>query len=121
MSSLGERAAAALVRRQKAAWGVAVTYARAGSGPLSLTAVPGATVYQSAPDGAGVRQEVSERDYLVAVADLTLGTPALGDRVTETINGTAVTFEVATPKNGEPEWRYSSQWNVLYRIHCKRV
>jgi hypothetical protein len=35
--------------------------------------------------------------------------PAVGDRITETINGAAKTFEVQTPENGEPAWRYDTR------------
>lgn len=118
MSTLSDRAAAALVRRQKAAWGVSVTYTRSAT-TLTLTVVPGQAVAisQELPG----RIEIAERDYLVAVADLTLGEPAIGDRITETIGGVPCVFEVMQPKTGEPAWRYSSQWRVLYRLHCKRV
>jgi hypothetical protein len=65
-----------------------------------------------------------ERDYLIPVASLVIAggptTPKRGDRVTETIDGAPVTFELQTPP-GEPEWRFSDQTRTVYRVHVKRV
>ena len=123
MSTLSDRARDALVRRQKQAQGVTVTITR-GAESITVTAIPGATVYVSRAEG-GPRVEISQRDYLVAVGDYIFGgqsvQPAIGDRFTESINGADLTTEVQTPDNGEKEWRYSSQWRAMYRIHCKRA
>jgi len=111
---------AALIARQQAAAGAPLTYAR-GAQTLAVTGWAGRQVYSSQLEG-GRRLEYGERDYLVAVADLVaLGDPAIGDRITETINGAAVVFEVATPTNGEPHARYSDQTRLLWRIHVKQV
>ena len=123
MSSLSERGRDALVRRQLAAAGVPVTYTRVTGGTLALTVIPGQTVYTSQETPG--RVEISARDYQVVVADLmTAGVetpPKIGDRITETINGAAKTFELQTPDNGDPAWRYASQWRVLYRGRFKAV
>jgi hypothetical protein len=124
VSTLSERAAAALVARQKAAAGVRVTYSRKSGGPaLPLTAVEGVTAAESALLPG--RVEISERDYLIAVADLfengRESVPVVGDRITQTINGEVCVFEVQNGANGEKAWRYASQWRVLYRVHTKRV
>lgn len=119
MGTLSERGAAALIRRAKQANGVPVTYARAAGGTLALTAIRGLTTADS--QELPGRIEISARDYLIAVADLTGGPPAIGDRVTETINGAAKTFEVMTPETGEPAWRYANELRQHYRIHCKAV
>lgn len=124
MGTLSDRGRDALVRRQKQAAGVSVTYTRAADGSaLALVAVPGlAAVNSSELPG---RVEIAQRDYQVAVADLMAGgvevPPAVGDRITETINGTACVFELMQPENGEPAWRYGSQWRGFYRLHMKRV
>lgn len=120
MGTLSDRGRDALVRRQKQAAGVTVTYTRKATGQaLALTAVPGITTAVSSELPG--RVEIAQRDYLIAVADLTGGPPEIGDRITETINGAAVTFEVMTPESEEPAWRYSSQWRAMYRAHCQRV
>lgn len=111
-----------MIRRKKQADGRSVTYTR-GDSSLSLTAWLGRTLFSrlASPGVGGAAVEWGDRDYLVAVADLTLGEPALGDRITETINGTAVVFEVLTPDTGEPAWRYSDPTRTVWRIHTKRV
>lgn len=118
MSNLFAKARSWLPRMTQEAKGVTVTYAREGQTSLSLTAVSGATRFRSEHDG--VRLEIGDRDYLVRVSDLTYGTPRVGDRITEEIDGTAITFECQTPENGEPAWRYTDD-RAQYRLHCKRV
>lgn len=100
--------------------GVSVSYSRLGETDLTLTVWEGRTVFASNLDG-GARIEFGERDYLIPVDDLTYGEPELGDRVTQTLNGESVVFEVATPTTGEPCWRYADAGRTFYRLHCKRV
>lgn len=119
MSNLFQKARDWLPAMEQSAAGVSVTYTR-GATSITLTAVVGRTVFASNAEG-GPRIEFGDRDYLVAVAALTLGTPTLGDRITETIDGAVVTFEAQTPDTGEPCWRYSDPERTTYRIHCKRV
>lgn len=118
MSNLFAKARDWLPGKVQEAAGVSVTYSRAGETDLALTAVSGATRFRSEHDG--VRVEIGDRDYLVRVADLTYGTPRVGDRVAEEIDGTVITFECQTPENGEPAWRYTDD-RAEYRLHCKRV
>lgn len=102
----------------QAAAGVSVTYTR-GATSVSLTPVPGRTVFVSNAEGAP-RVEFGERDYLIPVSELTaLGVPKIGDRIAETIDGVTVTFEVQQPNAGEPAWRYD-QTRSVFRVHCKR-
>lgn len=124
MATLSERARDALVRRQEQAAGVPATLTRAADGStLALVVVPGQTTFRS--QELPGRVEIAERDYLVAVSRLMAGRverpPLLGDRITETLNGVATTFEVQTPDTGEEAVRYSSQWRAMYRVHTKRV
>lgn len=102
--------------------GVTVTYSRTGQTSLTLTAMVGRTAFSQIPgnDAGGAAVIWGDRDYFVRVADLTYGEPRKGDRITEVINGVAVTFECQAP-GGEPCWRYSDQERTLYRIHTKRV
>jgi hypothetical protein len=126
--SLMTRGIAALVRRQQqaAVSGNPVTYSR-GAETVDLTnkAWTGRTLFAREPKEAGGATVVwGERDYLVPAADLVLNgratEPARGDRVTETVGGVALVFEVmALP--GEPEWRYADANRSVYRLHCKRV
>ncbi len=107
-----------------AAAGVLVTYARpAAAQSVILTAWIGRTVFKQNPQAGATGAQIvfGERDYLIPVESLILGSvvtlPARGDRITEAGAGT---FEVQPP-GGEPPWRYSDQTRTLYRVHCKRV
>ncbi len=124
MSTLMSRGADALVRRMKAAAGVSVTYTR-GVTSAALTPWVGRTLFARQPtDPGGAAAVWGDRDYLLAVADLAaagFAAPQKGDRLTETIAGTPVTFEVTTPDTGEPAWRYADQTRAIYRLHVKRV
>lgn len=105
--------------------GVALVYARAAGGTVTITAESGGawvgrTAYTAVQQGA-IRVEWGDRDYLIAAAALTGGVPAEGDRITETINGAAAVFEVMSPGSGEPAWRYSDPQESVYRLHVKRV
>lgn len=93
-----------------------VTYTR-GATSITVSAVLGRVAYLSTADG-GVRVEVGDRDYLIRTADLTFGEPWVGDRITA---ADGKVFEVQTPDNGEPAWRYSDPDETEYRIHVKRV
>jgi hypothetical protein len=117
-----QAATAALISRMKATNGVEVTYTR-GEDAVELTAWPGRTVFKrNMQEAAAIL--FGERDYLMAAAELVIGgsmvTPKKGDRITETIDGQLVTFEVQAPSD-EPVWRYSDKTRMVLRIHCKRV
>lgn len=103
---------------------VSLTYSRGAlSAPLT-TAWVGRTLFAGQSQSSGARAEWGERDYLIPVASLALGgvlvTPSKNDRITETIGGVPVVFELQTP-TGEPCWRFSDMYRTLYRVHCKRV
>ncbi len=119
---------AALVSRMQATAtsGEAVTYTRKVGGTVDLTgkAWVGRTVFSRTGQDVGAAAVVyGDRDYLIPVADLALsGTafePARGDRITETVNGAALVFEIVTPA-GEPEWRHSDQTKTVFRVHTKQ-
>lgn len=120
--SLRSRGSAALTRRLQQSDGVTVTYTR-GAESATLTAWVGSTLFARTLDEPGASVVRGERDYLIPVASLVLGgstTPQKGDRITETIGGAAVTFELQTP-TGEPAWRYSDADRARYRVHMKKV
>ena len=113
---------AALVRRMKASRGRSLTYSRGGT-QAAVTGWVGLSGFPATLGEHGARQEWGDRDYFFAVADLsTFGEPQEGDRVTETLNGTATVFEVILPAGGgEQAWRYSDQNRTVYRLHTKKV
>lgn len=128
MSSLFAKARDWLPAQMQAAAvsGNTLTYTRTGHTVLTLTNIAweGRTVFATNVEG-GARIEFGDRDYLIPVESLVLtGTavePAIGDRITETIDGTATIFEVMLPDTGEPAWRYSGPDRNVWRIHTKEV
>lgn len=99
--------------------GVSVTYTRKATGtPLTINAVIGRTVFSSNLSDT-VRVEFGDRDYLVDVDQLP-AQPAIGDRITETLDGQTHVYEVTTPQTGEPAWRWSDPQCTIYRIHTTR-
>lgn len=119
MANLRQRGQAALNRRKLISDGVAVTYTR-GATTLTLTAWADTTrANRLASAGVpGATTEWTDRDYLIPVAALTLGEPAIGDRITEPGIGT---FEVQPSDNGEPAVRHSDVGQTLWRVHTKPV
>lgn len=106
----------------------AVTYTR---GAISVSVEPwkSRTAQQSTQDKA-IRVDWSEDDYLFTLADLTAaflaagstyGEPAVGDLITETINGTARTFRAMTPDNGERVFTYADTGRAIVAIHTKQA
>lgn len=106
----------------RGAAGVSIVYRRAGAS-LELAAVSAETQFVQ-QDGEAVVARYRSRDYLIAIADLELEgstiVPEEGDRITETINGTACEFEVAS-EGGEPAYRYSDRAQTQFRVHTKQV
>lgn len=98
------------------------TYTRGGVS-ITITVRLGRTVFASNRQG-GARIEFGEMDFLIDVADLVISgsatRPAEGDRLAIVIRGTAYTFEIM-PISGEPAWRFSDEYRMCFRIHCKEV
>lgn len=101
-----------------------VTYTR-GAESVTLSAWVGRTVFNRNQQETGAAIIFGERDYLFRAADLVIGAsvtvPRKGDRITETINGQPLVFEVMPPEGDEPVWRYSDQIRQVIRVHVKRV
>ena len=99
-----------------------VTYKR-GASEVEVSATVGRTAFQVATDsGFSIVEE--SRDFLIAVADLVLGSveiePQNGDRIVEVEGGVTYTNEVMG-FGGEPGWRYSDPARLAWRVHTKRV
>lgn len=122
--SLLSRGQSWLNRTLAVAAGVSLTYTR-GAQSVTLTGWVGRTAFAQLPgSGSGAAVIWGDRDYLIPVSDLVLGgsavTPQRGDRISETIDGVSLTFEVLAPGT-EPAWRYSDAGRQTYRVHCKKV
>ena len=119
MSDLLDRGKAMLAGTLRASVSRTVTYRR---GPLSVSLA--ATVGQSEMDlldAAGAAVRIASRDYLLAAADLVLDgettEPVRGDRIEDARDGA---FEVLSPMQGEPDWRWMAG-RRMFRIHVKGV
>jgi len=104
------------------AFGGAVTYVRGGSS-VSVTAEP--VIHDHDVDEhAGARTKLQFRDYLIAVADLVISgspiTPRSGDRIQETINGTAEQFQVM-PIGDSPAAEYTDTSATTWLIRTKYI
>lgn len=123
--NLHQRGQALLNRttRSQAGTGVPVLYAR-GEAAAAITATP----TREQPDETlaptqHTRSDDRQRDYLIVLADLAsagFGLPAEGDRITETLAGEPVTFEVM-PREREPAWRWADAERTRVRVHTRRV
>jgi hypothetical protein len=99
----------------------AVQYVRQGMGQVSVAATIGRTAFRTDDTLAQrSRLEFSDADFLIDAALLIIAgvtiTPQQGDRIV----WSGRTYE-AQPYNGEPAARYSDEFGLKWRIHCKRV
>lgn len=106
----------------KDAAGLTITYSR-GIQSVSLTATATLHQYEITEQDGFVTTFVS-RDYLLHAADLVLDstavTPRAGDRIGETIAGTATTFEVV-PVGDAPCYVHEDPDGTLLTVHTKKV
>jgi len=59
-------------------------------------------------------------DWLMSVASYTLGTPAVGDIISRTVNGVSYTWTVECPAMGIPPFDWSDTARTTYRIHARK-
>lgn len=101
--------------------GGTLTLTRGGESTALVPFVRGQVAFRSEADG-GVRVQIGDRDYLVAVSEYVIGgtlvKPENGDQFQET--GASEVWEIQDVP-GEPAWRYSDPERTRYRIHVKRV
>ncbi len=117
------RAASFLNRSLSIAAGVLVVYkAKVDAVEFPGTVWPGDEFDQpnQLQGVAQIRLPVTSRVYLVPSSLLEGRFPAKGDRITETIQGTAMTFEVMPTDIGQA-WTYSDTGRTRFRVHTKRV
>lgn len=106
--------------------GTEVSYKPLSGSAVSVQALAGQQRAASSPVQSSPTTQViySERDFFIRVSDWTAaglsGNPARGDRITETVNGTAKTYEVTSPI-GEPWWTWAEEEQYVLRIHTKPV
>ena len=118
MSNLFDRATTWLAAKTQSAAGRSVVYARPGV-RLSITATRMAEDEQ-AIDATGAMIVVRQHSFVVLSADLAGTVPRSGDRITETIAGAVVTWEVM-PHAGSPCWKWEDDGSLMLRIYVKEV
>lgn len=100
-----------------------VTYHRAAE-TVEVPATVDRTVHALA-GGYGPGVEVETRDFLISASDLVLGgvptEPRRGDKITDTVGGVAVTYSVAGPGGGVPDWIYADANRLTFRVHVLQV
>jgi len=96
-----------------------LAYAR-GATVVSVRGTPALTRAEWQTD-EGITLERRLQDWLVAAAELgALGEPAAGDRITQTVGGASVVWEVCAPGEEWPvcEWQPG---RAAWRIHTQEV
>ncbi len=109
------------VTRDTDATGQSVIYTRGGTA-RTLVATP----MREQDDGVavpspGTRSADRQREYVIVYSDLTangFGEPAVGDRITEIINGDSVVFEVVRNRT-EPAWRWADTERTRVIVHTR--
>lgn len=75
-------------------------------------------------DNAGVRVRSEVRDYLIKPSLLVLAgvtvEPKEGDVITDSGEGTKVTYKLLPDAAGEA-WRYTDRYHTLLRVHVKEI
>ena len=97
-----------------------IVYSRATLS-ATLIATIGRTAFESDNEFGVLR--IESRDYILTRSRLDaagFGEPQRGDRITETINGEDVTYEVLDMAGVMP-WEYSDQGRTRVRIQTKRI
>lgn len=122
MSDLLQTGSAWLEEQRHAHMTHSVVYWR-GLHSVTLNATVGRTPFEQS-DSEGVLIAAEVRDYIFRAEDLVLNgshvLPLVGDRIVETIDGSACTFELMSI-GSEPCWRYSDQFQQAFRVHTKRI
>lgn len=129
--SLMTRGVDMLRRRLAASAGETVTYLGATDRGAGAGESVGLTAWFGRPEGLAAEladratSESDDVDALIPVANLVLDsvavTPAKGDRVTRTVGGSPVVYEVRPRSPAEPEWRYSDAGRTVVRVQLKKV
>ena len=122
MADMLQAGAAFLAAQNKAHMSQTVTYQR-GDATVELKAKIGRT-QRASQDTFGAQVSWEARDYIVQGDDLVLDgervTPQEGDRITETLGGNTLTYEVQSFP-GEPCFRFADAYRIELRIHTRQI
>jgi hypothetical protein len=91
---------------------------------VNVRATIGRTLLKLDDGYGGVRMLWTDRDYLIRVADLVLGSnpaqPQRGDQIREIVGAQTLVYEVLAPGEEQP-WRWADPHRQMFRIHTKQV
>ena len=118
MASALESAIGAGLKMIRRTAGVSVTVTRGASVVTIADAVQGQS--QKVVVDETSETVVEACDWLVSVASYTLGTPAVGDIISRTVNGVSYTWTVECPAMGIPPFDWSDTSRTTYRIHARK-
>jgi hypothetical protein len=121
MSNILKTGLAYLNKQRNAHMTDSVTYRRGGSVMVDgLAATPGKTVFRL-DSGYGVSVRKDMRDFLINTEDLILNGVVVEPEKRDEIIHDGIIYEVSSPGNDEPAWRYSDAYNQTLRIHTKNM
>jgi hypothetical protein len=124
MTNLLKTASDKLASLMKSHAGTSVTVRR-GASSATATATVGSTPFETRDGEGNVVQQFESRDYLMLAADYQPAgsqvEPQRGDQIDEVVDGTTYTYEVMSPDDGTPVFRYTDRFRTQLRIHTKLV
>ena len=118
MSNLFDRATIWLAAKTQSAAGRSVVYARPGV-RLSINSTR-MSEDEQAIDATGAMVIVRQHSFVIIAADLAGLEPRSGDRITETVAGAVMTWEVM-PHAGSPCWKWEDDGGLMLRVFVKEV
>lgn len=107
-----------LASQLESAAGRVVAYKR-GASQANITATVGSSRFEAAGQ-SGVIEQWESRDFVVRSQAMPFGEPQRHDRIVDTLNGVAVSYEVAAPR-GVPVWHWGDAHRATMRIHTTAV
>lgn len=123
MADMMERGISWLAGKLNAHASRQVVYRR-GVARVTLNATLGRTQLTVDDGQGGVHTEYTDRDYLIAAADLILAgratEPERDDMIEETVGTETLKYRVL-PHGSEPPWRWSDPHRLIMRVHTKQV
>lgn len=116
--NLLDQGAAWLLEQTQAAAGIAMTYQRGGDSQ-SVTAVRSSRA-EIVNDENGIPVQTRRHALVISASELGFE-PRAGDRITESIGGVDVTWEVLPPAEGEPSFTWWDRAQTAYLIDVTQV
>jgi hypothetical protein len=124
MPTLMQNAATWLGAQLQAAAGRSIIYHRSSDVSGTISGVCSKVEYEVLDRDEGAMTAVTFDDWLFTASELIVNgtaiTPRIGDQITETLNGTTITYEVL-PIDKRPCFEFADSSGILLTVHTKRV